>query len=85
MHAPGPSGVLFLFFNLLQLILPEKTTLEKMSKFGALSIKKFLIRLRLRYLRSFLRVDVYLFVLTAVNIQPNSKLHPPTKIFWIHS
>ena len=40
-HARGPPGA-FLFLNLLQINSAGKTTLEKMSKFGAPSLKKFL-------------------------------------------
>ena len=35
------------------------------------------------YLSPFPRLGVFAF--TEVNIHSNSKLHPPTKIFWIHS
>ena len=38
-HARGPSGA-FLFLNLLQIHSAGKTTLEKMSKFEALCLKK---------------------------------------------
>ena len=81
-----------------KLILPEKTTLEKMPKFRAFSLKKFLLCLRhetfskgLFTLRFFLRLDVYPFlhifitVGLLINIQPNSKAHPLTKVFRIHS
>ena len=42
-HARRPSGA-FLFLNLLQSDSAGKITLEKMSKFGALSSKELLIR-----------------------------------------
>ena len=38
-----PLEPLLLFLNLLQIILPEKTTLEKMLKFGVPCSKQFLI------------------------------------------
>ena len=42
-HAPGPSGAIFCSSTCFKLILPEKTTLEQMLKFGVLFLKKFLI------------------------------------------
>ena len=65
----------------------EKNTLEKVTKIGAPSLKKILntpltlnIFKRLIYARFGVQTSLHL-----VNIQPNSKLHPPTKTFWIRS
>ena len=86
-RTPQESFLGFWFLNCLKLTLPEKTTLEKVTKVGALFLKKILntpltskIFKRLIYARFRVYTSLYL-----VNIQLSSKLHPLHKIFWIRS
>ena len=67
-HAVGPSEAFICSSTCSKLIQPEKNTLGKASKFGAPSLKKFLITPRSdmkhfqrAYLRTFSRLDVYRF------------------------
>ena len=84
---PDPSRVVF---ATLVETLPGKTTLEKVTKFGAPSLIKKFLKTPLtwqQFQRAYLcRPFPGLNVITSlclVNIQPNLKLHPPTKTFWI--
>ena len=64
---PGPSGAFFCSSTCFKLILQEKSTLEKMSKFGAPFLKKIsdyaldMKHLERAYSHPFSRLDVHRF------------------------
>ena len=84
-HAPGPPES-FCYLNCIQSTVPEKAALEKVTKSGALSLQKNsqcapdMKHFHRAYLLPFplLNVSASLYL---VNIQPNSKLHPPHQNF----
>ena len=78
---PDPPRIIFVSLFASNLTLPEKRRLN-LSKFGKSSEYTPFTWTHFQK-RAYLRSLSGLTSLYSVDIQPNSKLHPPTKIFWI--
>ena len=78
-----PPRIIFVFLFASNLTLPEKKTLQKCQNL-VLKSSEYTFLTRTHFLkRAYLRSFSGLTSLHSGNIQSNSKLHLPTKIFWI--
>ena len=78
----------FFIFKCLNMILPEKNTLENISKFGAPSLKKnseYAADMKTFFKGLIFKLFLGLPSLYLVNIQTNQTFIPSTKNFWIRS
>ena len=83
---PRTSLEPFLFLNMLQINSTKKIPLIKCRNSVSLPRKKFWIPPDMKHFqRAYLHPILGLTSLHLVNVQPNSKLHSPTKNFWMRS